>query len=136
MVIIMKLITSETLVGLLALEDENEIILQDPFLIEYRFDSKGSRSMVLSRYNQFSLEDNTSFNKSMVVTYFAADDDLKEYYFYSLDHSIKVRDEYIAEDIRRASEYLQHLIDDLDKPKSNTPEIIVENNSISSNTVH
>jgi len=142
MVIVLKLMNGETIMGLLGLEDEDLFLIQDPFILEYRVDAKGYRSMVLHRYNPFSEESTIQFNKNMIVTNYTADVDLVEYYYYSLDHSIKFRDKAMSTDIQRASEYLQNLIDNNNNiykdvvEKDTDTETIPVSHTYSGNTVH
>ena len=99
--------------------------------------------MVLHRYNPFSEEESLTFQRNMIVTMYTADPDLSDYYFYSLDHSIKFRDQAMSLDIQRACEYIQDLIDNnnrhpepvQEQPKQPVEEIVTAV-SKSSNTVH
>jgi hypothetical protein len=138
MVIVLKLMNGESVIGLLALDYEHNMVLQDPFILEYRVDLKGYRTMVLHRYNQFAMDNRVTFDKSHIITSFEVDDDLSDYYFYSLDHSIKFRDEAMSLDIQRASEYLQMLIDNNNntKPMEEKEQMIPTTIDTSSNTVH
>lgn len=136
MVLVIKLINGETVIGLLALEDEDFISIQDPLILEYRVDTKGFRSMVLHRYNQFSMESTISFKQNMVVSMYTADNDLTDYYYYTLDHCYKYRDEAMSHDIQRASEYMQSLLDNSNKPPEQSKEDILPDVPKSSNTVH
>jgi hypothetical protein len=136
MILVLKLLNGETVLGLLALEDDTFVTIQDPMVLEYRTDLKGHRSMVLNRYNQFSMETTISFKNTMVVSMYTADDDLSEYYFYTLDHCYKFRDSYASTDIQRASEYLQSLIDNNNKPPEPTTNDVSTVEPKSSNTVH
>lgn len=137
MVIVLKLLNGETIIGLLALEDDHFISIQDPLILEYRIDLKGFRSMVLHRYNAFAVESTVSFKHSTVVTMYTADDDLVDYYYYTLDHCYKYRDKAMSDDIQRASEYIQGLIDNNNKPPEAPPEdTVVSPVPRSSNTVH
>ena len=111
MLIILKLSNGETVIGLLSFEDDTSYTIQDPFHLEMRADAKGYRNMLLYRYNQFGKSPNMDFNKSHVVGTYEPDDDLTDYYYYSLDHTIKFRDEAMSKDIQRACEYIQNLID-------------------------
>lgn len=137
MVIVLKLINGDTVIGLLSLEDEEVTIIQDPFILEYRMDLKGNRSMVLHRYNPFCEESTVSFKESAIVSTYYADPDLSEYYFCSLDHSIKFRDQAMSHDIQRASEYLEELINNNNNIKPVPREEVIQvSPDTSSNTVH
>lgn len=136
MVIVLKLLNGETVMGLLALEDDHFITVQDPLVLEYRVDLKGYRSMVLHRYNQFSIESTIAFKHSMIVSIYTADDDLSDYYYYTLDHCYKYRDDAMSNDIQRASEYIQGLLDNGNKPPEPIKEDILPEVPKSSNTVH
>lgn len=136
MVIVLKLSNGETVMGLLALEDDYAVTLQDPLILEYRVDIKGYRSMVLHRYNQFSMESTISFKNSVIVAMYTADNDLSDYYYYTLDHCYKFRDEAMSNDIQRASEYIQGLLDNGNK-QADTVVLDTDPDGLkSSNTVH
>ncbi len=136
MILVLKLSNGETVLGLLALEDEYAVTLQDPLILEYRVDLKGYRSMVLHRYNQFAMESTVTFKNSVIVSMYTADNDLTEYYYYTLDHCYKFRDEAMSHDIQRASEYIQSLLDNNNSPPEPTKEDMIPNVPKSSNTVH
>lgn len=136
MILVLKLINGETVLGLLALEDEHFTTLQDPLLLENRTDLKGFRSMILNRYNQFGMESHIPFKNSMIVSMYTADDDLSDYYYYTLDHCYKYRDDAMSNDIKRASEYIQTLIDNGNKPSEPTRDIVVSDLIKSANTIH
>lgn len=142
MVIVLKLVSGDTVLGLLALEDEDVTVIQDPFTLEYRIDMKGYRSMVLHRFNPFSEASNVSFKNDSIVSSYYADYDLSDYYYYSLDHCIKFRDKAMSQDIQRASEYIQDLIDNnnkikpVEEKKYNVSDEVIVSNNITSNTVH
>lgn len=136
MVIVLKLSNGETVMGLLALEDDYAVTLQDPLILEYRVDIKGYRSMVLHRYNQFSMESTISFKNSVIVAMYTADNDLSDYYYYTLDHCYKFRDEAMSNDIQRASEYIQGLLDNGNKQEDTVVLDTDPDGLKSSNTVH
>lgn len=116
MILVLKLSNGDTVMGLLSVEDDDVFMLQDPFHVEYRVDIKGYRSMVLHRSNPFSEEMTVPYYKHHVISHYVADLDLCDYYFYTLDHSIKFRDKAMSQDIQRACEYIQHLIDNNNNP--------------------
>ncbi len=138
MVIVLKLMNGDTIIGLLSLEDDDVTVIQDPFILEYRMDLKGNRSMVLHRYNPFCEESTVSFKNSTIVTTYYADNDLSEYYFCSLEHSIRFRDQAMSHDIQRASEYLEELISNNNtiKPVPREEGILQVSTETTSNTVH
>ena len=125
MIIVLKLINGDNVIGLLALEDEWGFTIQDPFTIEHRVDMKGYRNMVLHRYNPFSQESTIAYKHKNIISVYTADDDLSDYYFYTLDHACKFRDKAMSHDIQRACEYIQKLIDEndnADKPVEDNTE--------------
>lgn len=139
MVIVLRLINGDTVLGLLAIEDEDGVSIQDPFTLEYRVDMKGYRSMVLHRYNPFAIESIVSFRQSSIVSIYTADDDLSDYYYFTLDHAVKFRDQAMSLDIQRASEYIQGLIDNNNKSQTQydtEKDTVPVNLHKSGNTVH
>jgi hypothetical protein len=138
MLIVLKLSNGETVLGLLALEDEDVFVIQDPFHLEMRADAKGYRQLLLYRYNQFSKEPHMSFSKDHIVGNYYPDDDLEEYYWYSLDHTIKFRDVNMSTDNQRASNYIQKLIDNENNPDlfSSQEDHVPVSITTSGNTVH
>lgn len=138
MIIVLKLTNGETVLGLLALEDDDIFVIQDPFHLELRADAKGYRQLLLYRYNQFSREPHMTFHKEHIIGTYYPDDDLEEYYWYSLDHTIKFRDVNMSTDIQRASQYIQKLIDSENNPDlfSKEDDDIPVSITTSSNTVH
>lgn len=138
MLIVLKLSNGETILGLLAFEDDDITVIQDPFHLEMRADTKGYRQLLLYRYNQFSNDSNMTFNREHIVGSYYPDDDLTEYYFYSLDHTVKFRDVNMSKDIQRASEYIQKLIDNENNPDftSTQEDYVPVSITTSGNTVH
>lgn len=138
MLIVLRLSNSETVVGLLSYENDSILSIQDPFQLEMRADTKGYRSMILYRYNQFAKDSTMEFNKNQIIGTYYADHDLTDYYYYTLDHTIKFRDQAMSVDIQRACDYLHNLIDNNNEPikmEDKSVRIVVDNTT-SSNTVH
>lgn len=107
----LKLTSGDTVVGILSFEDEFVFTIGDPFIMEMRVDSNGYRALVMYRYNQFSQEPAMDFSKTQVVSVYTPDSDLEDYYYLSLEHTLKFRDKTMSSDIQKACQHLQLLID-------------------------
>lgn len=137
MLIVLKLSNGESVIGLLSFEDDEVYTIQDPFHLDMKADTKGYRALVMYRYNQFSNSPTMDFQKPHVVSTYYADEDLTDYYFYTLDHTIKFRDKNMSADIQRACDYIQQLIDNNNvQPREYEPDSISVTNSSFGNTVH
>ena len=79
-----------------------------------------------------------TFNKDHIVGNYYPDDDLADYYWYSLDHTIKFRDVNMSIDIQRASKYIQKLIDNDNNPDlfSSQEDHVPVSITTTGNTVH
>jgi hypothetical protein len=67
--------------------------------------------MVMSRYNQFDIDDVVRLDRSHVVCHYEASEPFKKYYEVTLEHIKVVRDISIIDDLNKTTQYIRKTLD-------------------------
>lgn len=105
MIKIVKLQNNSEIIGHVIHEDEKDVLIEDPFTINYIFSPRSERPVIgLLRYMPFAESRTISFQKSNVIASLAARKSMANYYEAVLQTYIKEVDESIDVELESIAE--------------------------------